>query len=133
MSHSHPISNLFTMIRNALKSQHSSVVVPYSNIKLAICKILKDEGFVKYYEIQSETLHKKSIKIGLKYDDAGDSLISVIKSVSLPGKRKYLQKSEIPKVLNGFGVSFYSTSKGVLSGKAARLANVGGEYLGYVY
>lgn len=133
MSHSHPISNMFTNIRNALSAKHDSVVIPFSRIKLAICKIMKDEGFITSYDIQSQTLQKKSIKIVLKYDEEGQSLISEIRSVSLPGKRKYLQKSQIPKVLNGFGVSFYSTSKGVLSGKAARLANVGGEYLGYVY
>ena len=133
MSHSHPLSNMFTIIRNAIKAKHSSVSVPFSNLKLAICKILKDEGFIKYYEIESEKLQKKYIKIGLKFNDDGTSMISEIRSVSLPGKRKYVQKSEITKVLNGFGVSFYSTSKGVLSGRAARLANVGGEYLGYVY
>ena len=133
MSHSHPISNMFTIIRNAIKAKHSSVMVPFSNLKLAICKIMKDEGFIKYYEIQGESTQKKTIKVGLKYDDEGVPMISEIRAVSLPGKRKYVQKANISKVLNGFGVSFYSTSKGVLSGRAARLSNVGGEYLGYVY
>ena len=133
MSVSDPIADMFTRIRNALAEKHDKVVVPFSNMKLAIAKILKDEGFIKYYEIVSEDLRKKTIKIGLKYDEVGQSIITKIDRISKPGNRRYIAKREIPKVLSGFGISILSTPKGVISGRAARLANVGGEYLGRVY
>ncbi len=133
MAISDPIADMFTRVRNALAARHDKVIIPFSNMKLAIAKILKDEGFIKYYEIVSEDLRKKTIKIGLKYDDSGRSLISTIRRISKPGRRHYVAKKEIPKVLNGFGISILSTPKGVLSGRAARLANVGGEYIGKVF
>jgi small subunit ribosomal protein S8 len=133
MSISDPIADMFTRIRNAILARHDKVVIPFSNMKLSIAKILKDEGFVKYYEILTEDNQKKLLKVGLKYDDMGRSLISNIERVSRPGRRYYVTKKQIPKVLNGFGISILSTPKGVLSGRSARLANVGGEYLGKVH
>ena len=127
-----PIADMFTRIRNALMISQEDVVFPFSKMKLSIVKILKEEGFVKYYEVLTEDLSKKSIKIGLKYTPDGLSLIKQIDRKSKPGKRYYVQKCQVPKVLNGFGISILSTSKGVLSGKNARLSNVGGELLGIV-
>ena len=122
-----PISDMFSRIRNALLVKKDSVVIPHSKLKLAICKILKDEGFIEGYETGNEDLAKKKIKIALKYNDLGDAV------TSKPSKRVYVEKAKVPKPLNGFGISIISTSKGVLSGRDARLKNVGGELLGIVY
>jgi small subunit ribosomal protein S8 len=126
-----PIADMFTRVRNALGAKHDVVIVPFSKEKLGIVKILKEEGFIKYYEVSNEEI--KNIKIGLKYNLSGNPVITKIQRVSKPGKRVYLPKSEIPKVLNGFGVAIISTSKGILSGRTARLSNVGGELLGVMY
>jgi len=128
-----PIADLFTRIRNAINVKHSELAVPYSKIKLSIIKILKEEGFIESFELDESDTVKRNIKIGLKYAPGGRSVISGLKRVSLPSKRHYVQKSEIPKVKNGFGICLVSTSKGVLSGRAARKANVGGELIGEVY
>ena len=127
------IADMFTKIRNALKENHSSVSVPHSNIKYTICQILKTSGFIHSYDVSDSSLTKKSININLKYKKNGSSIISSIKKISKPSKRIYVQKNDIPKVLNGFGLSIISTSKGILSGKEARLKNVGGELIGEVW
>lgn len=127
------IADMFTKIRNALKEHHDTVSIPHSNIKFTICQILKNSGFISKYEVNDSSLTKKSILISLKYKKNGSSLISSIKKVSKPSKRVYVPKKDIPKVLNGFGLSILSTSKGVLSGKEARLKNVGGELIGEVF
>ena len=128
-----PIADYLTRLRNASKATHKVVDIPASNIKKEITKILKDEGFIKFYEVISNDLIKKDIKIGLKYDKNGNSLISKFERKSKPGKRLYLKKQNIPKVLNGFGFAILSTSKGIVSGKVARTSNVGGEYIGSLY
>ncbi len=128
-----PVSDMFTRIRNAIGANHDEVNVPFSVFKLGIAKILKEEGFIKYYEIVSEDLKKKVLKIGLKYAPDGSSIISNLKNVSRPGKRQYLQKSEIPKIMSGFGICIVSTSKGVMSGRNARLKRVGGELVGIIH
>ena len=128
-----PIADLFTRIRNGLGVNHNSVIVTYSQVKVSILKILKEEGFITFYEIENTDLNKKVIKVGLKYTSSGASIIKKIVRKSKPSKRVYVQKHEIPKVLNGFGICILSTSSGVLSGRSARLKNVGGELLGLVY
>ena len=128
-----PISDMFTRIRNAINARHDEVSFPFSTLKLAIIKILKEEGFIKFYEIVSTDLKKKVIKIGLKYSGSGKNVITKLETRSRPSHRVYVQKNEIPKVLNGFGTSILSTSKGVLSGRSARLQHVGGELIGIVY
>jgi len=132
MSGTHPISDMFTRIRNAFLVGQEEVVIPYSKLKLVVAKILKEEGFIKFYELQNDELKKQSIKLSLKYSQDGAPAISEISTVSRPGRRVYVKKAEIPKVLNGFGICILTTPKGVLSGRAARLANVGGELLGIV-
>lgn len=127
------IADMFTKIRNALKENHSTVTISHSNIKYTICQILKNSGFIFNFEVNDSSLTKKSIIVTLKYKKNGSSIISSIKKISKPSKRIYVAKNEIPKVLNGFGISIISTSKGVLSGKEARLKNVGGEILGEVF
>jgi small subunit ribosomal protein S8 len=127
------IADLFTRIRNASAAEHQDIEVRFSNLKLEIVKILKEEGFVRFYEVVRPNDVKRGIKIGLKYGPAGKSVMSSIATVSRPGKRVYVKKSRIPKVRNGFGICILSTPKGVLSGRASRLANVGGELLAIVY
>jgi small subunit ribosomal protein S8 len=135
MSINDPIADLFTRIRNALAVRHKDLEAPYSVMSKNILAILKEEGFINSFTVvnKKENSPIKSILVQLKYDEAKRPMIDQIKRVSKPGKRHYVQKSQIPKVQNGFGISILSTPKGVLSGREARLANVGGELLGLVY
>jgi small subunit ribosomal protein S8 len=128
-----PIADMFTRIRNALQVQHNEVLIPHSKGKQAIAKILKDEGFIKHFEVVQEDLRKKLIKVILKYSKTDEPIIKKIDKVSTPGNRRYVKKCDIPKVLNGFGISILSTSKGVMTGRQARINNTGGELLGIVY
>ena len=105
-----PISDMFTRIRNALLIKNDEVVIPYSGIKLEIAKLLKEDGYIRFFEVQDEQ-GKKSIKVGLKYDTKGTSVISEMVRSSRPGKRIYVKKKHVPKVLNGIGLSILSTSK----------------------
>lgn len=132
MSVTDNIADYFTRIRNSVIANHEDVVVPHSELKVSIANLLLNEGFIDSYKVTGNK-QTKAITIKLKYDESGKSLIEKIERISRSGKRVYVKKSEIPKVLNGFGVSIISTSKGVLSGRDARLANVGGEYIGRVY
>ena len=128
-----PIADMFTRIRNAQIVSFDSVSFQYSNVKCEIAKILAKEGYINGYEILNDDLNKRLIKISLKYDKAGKPLIENIKRVSKPSKRIYTKKKDIYKVLNGFGVLILSTSIGILSGKEARIKNVGGEVIGEIY
>jgi small subunit ribosomal protein S8 len=128
-----PIADMFTRIRNALMVDHQDVIIPYSKEKAAIAKILKEEGFIKFSEVLNNEKNQKIIKVGLKYDEHKKSVITKIERISKPGKRIYVKKKDVPKVLNGFGISILSTSLGILTGQAARINNTGGELLGIVY
>lgn len=128
-----PIADMFTRIRNAIKNHSDFVCFDFSNVKLAICRLLKSEGFVSGFAVFESGVNKRFIKLILKYDKEGVSLIDKIYRISKPSKRVYVAKKNIPKTLNGFGVSIISTSKGILSGRSARLKNVGGELIGEVY
>ena len=127
------IADMFTRIRNSLKESHDTVLIPYSTVKFRIAQILKDSGFITSFDVYGNTLSKKTIKIILKYKKNGQPIISKLQRVSKPSKRIYINKSNIPKVMNGFGISFVSTSKGLISGKEARLKNVGGELIGVAW
>ena len=102
-------------------------------LKCEIAKILTNEGYINGYEIVNDDLNKRLIKLSLKYDKNGKPLIESIRRVSKPSKRVYTKKKDIYKVLNGFGTLILSTSKGILSGKEARIKNLGGEVIGEVY
>ncbi|NBV82583.1 30S ribosomal protein S8 [bacterium] len=127
------IADLFTRIRNGGAVKHSDVEVPFSKMKLSVVKILKDEGFIKFFDVVNEDKNKKAIKIGLKYGPDGRHVVSEIRKISRSGKRIYVKKANVPKVRNGFGVSILSTSQGVMTGRSARLSNVGGELIGIIY
>ena len=127
-----PIADMLTRIRNALVARHDSVVIPASNIKKAIAKILLDEGYIKAVDFIDDGLQGQ-IKITLKYAQGKESVIKGLKRISKPGLRVYAKNDEIPKVLGGLGIAIISTSKGVMSDKAARLNGVGGEVLAYIW
>lgn len=121
-----PIADMLTRIRNAYKVRRAVVTFPYSKLKLKICEILVREGYVQAVEVTSDVL--KQITITLKYVGRQPS-ISELKRISKPGSRTYVQAASIGKVLNGYGVSIFSTSKGLLTGTEARAAKVGGELI----
>jgi small subunit ribosomal protein S8 len=127
-----PIADLLTRIRNANTANHETVDVPASKMKRAIVEILKDEGFIADYELRSQK-PQPTLRIVLKYGPEKEKVITGLRRISRPGLRVYATKSEIPRVLGGLGIVIMSTSKGILSGKQAKRAGVGGEVLAYVW
>ena len=127
MSMSDPIADMLTRIRNAQSAKKTEVVMPSSKLKIAIAKVLKDEGYVEDFAIR-EAEGKPELSIALKYY-ADRPVIDRIERVSRPGLRIYKGKEDIPKVMNGLGVAILSTSKGVMTDRKARATGVGGEVL----
>ena len=132
MTMTDPIADMLTRIRNANVVKHETVDVPASNMKKEIARILLEEGFVRGYDV-IEDGKQGIIRIQLKYGQSGERVISGLKRISKPGMRVYAANHEIPKVLNGLGISVISTSKGILTDKQARKENVGGEVICYVW
>ena len=132
MTMTDPIADMLTRIRNANVVKHETVDVPASNMKKELSRILLEEGFIKGYDV-IEDGKQGIIRIQLKYGQSGERVISGLKRISKPGMRVYAAKDEVPRVLNGLGVSVISTSKGVLTDKQARKENVGGEVICYVW
>ena len=133
MTMSDPIADMLTRIRNANSAKHDTVEVSSSKMKLAIAKILLDEGYIRSYELVDDG-NFKNIKITLKYGaDKNDKVISGIKRISKPGPRVYASKDELPRVLGGLGVAIISTNQGVITDKEARKLQVGGEVLAFVW
>ncbi|OGI07004.1 MAG: 30S ribosomal protein S8 [Candidatus Margulisbacteria bacterium GWF2_35_9] len=128
MSVSDPIADMICVIKNGYKVKKDSIEVPYSRMKMDISKILHEEGYLVNLE-KVENDGKPIIKLLLKYDKYGKSVISEMKRNSTPGRRVYVAKKDIPKVKNGFGILILSTNKGVLTNLKARQNNVGGEIL----
>lgn len=126
------IADMLTRIRNAAMVRHDMVQMPASKMKVAILKILKDEGFIGDFELVKGK-HERIIKIKLKYDNDNKSIISGIERVSKPGLRVYARHNEIPRVYGGVGIAILSTPKGVVTGLQARKQGVGGEVLCYVW
>ena len=127
-----PIADMLTRIRNANSAKHPTVDVPVSKMKTAIAEILKEEGYIKGYEIVDDG-KQGMIHITLKYGANKERVISGIKKISKPGLKKYAKAGEIPKVLGGLGIAIISTSHGVISDKEARRLGVGGEVICYVW
>ena len=129
-----PIADYLTRLRNAIKARHRVVEVPASNLKKEITKVLFDKGYILNYKFEDTENKQGMIKIALKYNpETRESAINTIQRVSSPGLRQYKPSTELPKVLNGLGIAILSTSKGVVTDKEARVMNVGGEVLCYVY
>ena len=128
-----PIADYLTRVRNAIKANHRVVEVPASNIKKEITKVLFDKGYIANYKFE-DTGVQGIIKIALKYHPiTRTSAIRKLSRISKPGLRNYAHMSNMPRVLNGLGIAILSTSKGVMTDKEARVQNVGGEVLCYVY
>ena len=126
-----PIADMLTRIRNANSARHDTVDVPASNMKKSIAQILLDEGYIKSYQFVDDGT-QGVIHITLKYNGK-DKVITGLRRVSKPGLRVYVGADELPRVLRGLGIAIVSTSKGVMTDKAARAAHVGGEVLAFVW
>ena len=127
-----PIADLLTRIRNASTAKHPSVEIPASNMKKAICQILVDEGYIKGMQVKNDTV-QGTIVVTLKYQANGEPVIAGLRRVSKPGLRIYTNCEDMPKVMKGLGTAIISTSKGIMTDKAARAAHVGGEVLAFVW
>ncbi len=127
-----PIADMLTRIRNAIAANHTRVDIPGSKLKMELARILKDEGYINSFTTKGEGV-KYMIRVFLRYDAKGVSSITHLSRVSSPGRRVYVGSDAIPKVLGGYGVNIVSTSQGLMSGKQARQAHIGGEILAEVY
>jgi len=136
-----PIADMLTRIRNASLVKKSEILLPMSKVKFNVAKILEKEGFVSSVSIleadkslqKNKTAKFDQIKIVLRYDKAGQPRITSLKRISKPGRRVYIGKDEISKVLNGFGIAIISTSSGMMTGKEARNKKIGGEFVCEIY
>jgi small subunit ribosomal protein S8 len=126
-----PVADMLTRIRNAIMANHANVLVPSSKMKLAIAKILKDEGFIDRYEVLKGK-PQSMIKIHLKYTDEQPAILG-LERISKPGLRVYTEGHEIPRVYGGLGIAILSTSKGIMTGQEAWKQRLGGEILCYVW
>jgi small subunit ribosomal protein S8 len=127
MSMTDPIADMLTRIRNAQMREEAVVAMPSSKVKLAIAKVLKDEGYIEGFKVSADEV-KPQLEIALKYY-AGRPVIEKIERVSKPGLRIYRRKDDIPRVMNGLGIAIVSTSRGVMTDRKARATGVGGEVL----
>ena len=127
-----PIADMLTRIRNANSAKHDTVSVPASNMKKAIAQILVDEGYIKSFKV-IEDGKQGVIEIALKYGPNKSQVLLGLRRVSKPGLRIYADCENMPKVMKGLGIAILSTSKGIMTDKAARKANVGGEVLAFIW
>ena len=126
------VADMLTRIRNANSAKHESVEIPASNLKKAIAQILLDEGYIKAFDIVEDG-KQGVIKVTLKYGENKQRIIQGLRRVSKPGLRIYAASQDLPKVKNGLGIAIVSTSKGLMTDKAARKQNIGGEVLAFVW
>jgi small subunit ribosomal protein S8 len=130
-----PISDMLTRLRNAVSAKHSRVDLPASKLKAEIARILQDEGYIQGFRIVEEPAEKSGrqprqvIRVFLKYGPHGEKVMTGLERISRPGRRVYLGAEDVPTVLGGLGTSILTTSRGVMTGRAARKAGVGGEVL----
>jgi len=124
-----PIADFLTCIRNAAAAKHQRVDVPASRLKSEIARILKDEGYISTYKMVDENKTRKMLRVFLKYTPDRRSVITGLKRISRPGARRYLGVMDIRPVVGGLGISIMTTPKGLMSGRAARKAKMGGEIL----
>jgi small subunit ribosomal protein S8 len=129
-----PIADYLTRIRNAQMARHRMVEIPASNLKKRITELLYDQGYILKYKFKETANKQGAIQIALKYDkETNLPVIQTLKRFSRPGLRQYMKSTELPSIINGLGTAVVSTSQGLLTDKAARKANIGGEVLFYVY
>jgi len=132
MSHTDPIADMLTRIRNAVLANKKEVMIPLSNIKREIAHVLKREGYIVDYKVEKSQFPPR-LAIELKYRSAKDNVISGIKRISKPGCRVFSGVDTVPKVLGGLGIAILSTSKGLLTGKECERQNIGGEVLLHIW
>jgi len=133
MSLTDPIADMLTRMRNAIVSRHEFVLVPASRTKISIAKVLKEEGFIKDYEVLKGNTPQRVIKVYLSYAAKKQPVLTGLQRVSKPGLRVYCQKGEIPRIYGGLGIAIISTSQGVMTGQQAWKKGLGGEVLCYVW
>jgi small subunit ribosomal protein S8 len=129
---SDPVSDYLTRIRNGLISEHGEVEVPASRLKKEMSRILKEQGYIVDYSVEPQPVGE-TIRIELKYTDERQPAITGMERVSRPGRRRYVNKTEVPRVLGGMGTAIVSTSRGVMSGHEAKAEGVGGEVIAYIW
>ena len=129
---SDPVADLLTRIRNASRAEHEKVDIPSSKLKVRVCEILKDEGFIKNFRVL-EDQKQNTLRGYMKYGPSNEKVISGLVRVSKPGRRVYVTHDKVPSILAGMGVAIVSTSRGVVTDRAARQQKVGGEVLAYVW
>jgi len=127
-----PIADMLTRIRNAIQVHHESVMMPHSKMKLSIAKILKEEGFIRDYDLPRGQVHP-TLRLHLIYREGRQPAIAGLKRISKPGLRVYVGKGEIPRVYGGLGLAIVSTSKGLMAGRRAWREGMGGELICYVW
>jgi small subunit ribosomal protein S8 len=127
-----PVADLLTRIRNANLAGTKDLTLPASKLKIQLCRILQEEGYIESFRLQ-EQAPQGAIRVALRYGPGGERVLSGIQRVSRPGRRVYAGKGEIPRVMNGLGIAIVSTSKGILTDRQARQAGVGGEVLCQVW
>lgn len=134
MSMTDPVADMLTRIRNASSSRHDAVLIPASKMKVAIAKVLKDEGFIRDYAVvEEEGKPQPNLKVELSYGGRKQPVLTGLQRVSKPGLRVYVQRREIPRVYGGLGIAILSTPKGIMTGQEARRQLLGGEVLCYVW
>ena len=130
---SDPIADMLTRIRNAIRARFESVEVPHSKVKAQIAKILLDEGYLEKVSEKEDELKHKSLLLEFKLHGGKQRVIQGLRRISKPGLRVYTSADELPRVLNGLGIAIVSTNRGIMTDKQARMENVGGEVLAYVW
>ncbi|MGN6587301.1 MAG: 30S ribosomal protein S8 [Solirubrobacterales bacterium] len=130
--HTDPIADYLTRIRNAIRAGHDEVEIPFSNLKFELCRILKEQGYIKDFSRKPAAVGE-SINVELKYTEERQPVIFGIERVSRPGRRRYVDHENIPRVQGGTGTAIVSTSAGVMTGHEARAKGVGGEVVAYVW
>jgi len=129
---SDPIADMLTRIRNGIMTRQKQVVVPGSKVKVALARILKEEGFIRDFEVTKD-VPQPQLRVVLKYDRDRQPVITGLRRISKPGRRVYVKRSQIPWVLSGLGVAVVSTPQGIMTGQRARKMGFGGEVLCYVW
>jgi small subunit ribosomal protein S8 len=129
---SDPIADMLTRIRNGIMTRQKQVVLPGSKVKVALARILKEEGFIRDFEVTKD-VPQSQLRIVLKYDRDRQPVITGLRRISKPGRRVYVKRSQIPWVLSGLGVAVMSTPQGIMTGQRARRMGFGGEVLCYVW
>ena len=127
-----PVADMLTRVRNALQAGHTSVVMPASRLKQEIARVLREEGYIRGFDVQEDS-GKRVLRVQLRYSDRKQPIMMGLKRVSRPGLRVYSKRDEIPRVFGGVGVAILSTPRGVMTGDQARRLGVGGEVLCHIW